>query len=333
MQPVAAVGHVRRADVLARGDQVLGAHRQQGAEGNLKRQRREVDVVVAGRRRVQVDAVAADADRIRILERRDARRGASRFSCSRLRAAMLLEHGRHGPDAPRLAHIGVLGDAIFGADDVAAEPEFAPAGLAVRAWGLGLEPVEQRQAQLLRRIDMAAPVLVGDPDEIAAHVIVLRPVHRREIARVRAGQEVRAVRDAPVPPQVEQLALLVADRIEGVMPRREGDGMAAREREQAPRPWRREARHVVAPERVIARSIDGVIGARHDVHHEDRGKSLLIAGVGLLRHVRLAGRTPALASGDELRTRERQEVAQLGRVDEAGSLQHPLDPGPQIPHR
>ena len=50
-------------------------------------------------------------------------------SRARLRAAMLLEHGRHGPDAPRLADVGVLGQAILGADDVGAEPQSAPAGL------------------------------------------------------------------------------------------------------------------------------------------------------------------------------------------------------------
>ena len=43
VQPAAAVGDVRRADVPARRNEVFHAHGQQGAQRNLERQRRDVD--------------------------------------------------------------------------------------------------------------------------------------------------------------------------------------------------------------------------------------------------------------------------------------------------
>ena len=67
VQPVTAVGDVRGADVLARGEQVFDALGDERAEGNLKRQRTDVDVVVAAGRGMKIDAIAAGADRVREL--------------------------------------------------------------------------------------------------------------------------------------------------------------------------------------------------------------------------------------------------------------------------
>ena len=64
MQAVAAVGDVRRPDVFAGRQQIRHAYRQQRAQRNLKRQRRDVDVVVAAGAGVQIDPVIADADAI-----------------------------------------------------------------------------------------------------------------------------------------------------------------------------------------------------------------------------------------------------------------------------
>jgi hypothetical protein len=64
MQAVAAGRQVRRADILAGGDQVGHPTRQQRAERDFEGQRFEIDVVVAARRRMQIDVIAADADRV-----------------------------------------------------------------------------------------------------------------------------------------------------------------------------------------------------------------------------------------------------------------------------
>jgi hypothetical protein len=64
MQSVAAVGQVRDAQVLARGEQVLHALWNKRPEWNLERQRGDVDVVLPARAGVQVDAVEADADAV-----------------------------------------------------------------------------------------------------------------------------------------------------------------------------------------------------------------------------------------------------------------------------
>ena len=64
VQAVAAVGEVGGADVLAGGEEVLDPARQKRAERDLERARGEIDVVVAAAAGVQVDVVAADADRV-----------------------------------------------------------------------------------------------------------------------------------------------------------------------------------------------------------------------------------------------------------------------------
>ena len=64
MQAVAAIGDVGCSQVLAGRQQVLHATRDQGSQRDLKRQRADVDVIVAAGARVQVDAIAADADAI-----------------------------------------------------------------------------------------------------------------------------------------------------------------------------------------------------------------------------------------------------------------------------
>src|SRR5829696_8150635 len=67
VQPVAAVGDVRGADILAGRRQVRHAPRQERAEGYLERAGPDVDVVVAPRRGVKIDAVHPDPHRVRVV--------------------------------------------------------------------------------------------------------------------------------------------------------------------------------------------------------------------------------------------------------------------------
>ena len=147
VQAVAAVGDVGDAQVLAGRQQVLDPPGDQGAERDLERQRADVDVVVAAGARVQVDPVAADADGVG--ERLGRHVVAAQGLAAGVGADVLLEDGELGLDAPRLADVRVLGQAVGRADEVGPEPQALPAGAAVGPGDLGLEPVEERQAQLL----------------------------------------------------------------------------------------------------------------------------------------------------------------------------------------
>ena len=84
VQPVGAVGDVRRRDVLRARQQVVDPHRDQRAERDLERRAGDVDVGSPAGRGVQVDPVLADPDAVRrrraaelLLEHRRARRGSA----------------------------------------------------------------------------------------------------------------------------------------------------------------------------------------------------------------------------------------------------------------
>ena len=160
MQPVAAVGDVGRAQVLAGRQQVFDPTRDQGAQRDLKRQRADVDVVVAAGAGVQVDPIAADADAVG--ERLGLNVLCLQGLTAGLGADVLLEHGELGLDPPRFADIGGLGQAVLGSDQVGPQPQALPAGLAVGPGAFGLEPVEEREAELLGPRDV--PLGVGGRD-------------------------------------------------------------------------------------------------------------------------------------------------------------------------
>ena len=135
VQPVAAVGDVRDAEVLARRQQVLDAPRDQGAERDLERQRADVDVVVAAAAGVQVDAVAADADRVgerlrgelaALLPSAFARASVPTCCSSTVNSARMRRDSRM---------YGRLGQAVGGADDVGPQPQPLPAVPRRRAAG------------------------------------------------------------------------------------------------------------------------------------------------------------------------------------------------------
>ena len=65
VQSVAAVGDVGDPETLAGGQQVVQALGNQGAERNLERVGRDVEVAPAGGSRVQVDPLATDPDGVR----------------------------------------------------------------------------------------------------------------------------------------------------------------------------------------------------------------------------------------------------------------------------
>jgi hypothetical protein len=318
VQPVTAVCQMGRADVLARRQQVRDALRQQGAERDLERPRLEIDVVVAAAARVQVDVVAADADGI------GKRRGGgfrSQFDAERLRARLgadvQLRHRELGADAAALADVGVLREAVLGADEVGPQAPAFPARAAVGARAFGLQPVEPRETELFAACEVLGRLGFAHVVEVAEHVVVLRPIHEGHIAAVGAGGEVRAIDDAAV---MEQSGAL--RRIKAVVERLQRAGLRVKQVEQLPGPRRIQRRHVVVPERVVAGPVDRVVLAREVIHREAAGERLVVRRLRLGFGARLAGVALRLGPGDILGAGERQQFARLGGVDEQRGVQH-----------
>jgi hypothetical protein len=65
MHPECSVRDVRGSQILAAWQQILDAHWNQRAKGNLERPTPKVKVAGAAGARMQIDPVAADADRVR----------------------------------------------------------------------------------------------------------------------------------------------------------------------------------------------------------------------------------------------------------------------------
>jgi len=94
--------------------------------------------------------------------------------------------------------VRILRQPVLGADDIRPQAHALPARAAVRPGRFGLQPVEQREAELFGPFEMARGFFGGHLAKIAEDVIVLRPVDQRDVARIRALDEQRLVGDAPV---------------------------------------------------------------------------------------------------------------------------------------
>ena len=147
MHAEGAVGDVRDAEVLPARQQVLDAHRDHRAERDLERPAAEVEVAGAADAGMEIDPVAADPHRV------GEQLGA--VGPQRMRD-VLLEHGELGAQPPRLPHVRRGREPVRrAADDVAAEAQPGVADAAVGARRLGLQPVEQAEAELPRRLEIA----------------------------------------------------------------------------------------------------------------------------------------------------------------------------------
>lgn len=118
------------------------------------------------------------------------------------RVGDVLLYGRElGPDPSCCSHLrrwrGAIGRA---ADHVEAQPRARIAGAAVRTWRLGLEPVEQAQAQLVGGVEGAFPPRWGDADDRPGPAVVLRPVDDGHVVGGEAGTKIGPIQDAPRSP-------------------------------------------------------------------------------------------------------------------------------------
>src|SRR5438067_3090784 len=64
MQSVTTISDVGRADVLARGEEIRDALRQERTQRDLKRQRGDIDVVIAAGAGMQINPVITDAEAV-----------------------------------------------------------------------------------------------------------------------------------------------------------------------------------------------------------------------------------------------------------------------------
>ncbi len=84
---------------------------------------------------------------------------------SRLDANVLFQHRELGPDAATLAHVDLLGEAVARTDDVGTKTQATVPCATVEPGRLGLHPVEHREAELPRALQMFVSLRFSDAYE------------------------------------------------------------------------------------------------------------------------------------------------------------------------
>src|SRR5687768_10398767 len=185
MQPVATVGDVRSPQVLAGRQQVPDANWDQGAERNLERPATHIHVAASCGAGMQVYAVGAHAHAVVEVLR-------SPRPASRLDAHVLLQHRELGPDAAALTNVDMPGEAVPGTDYVGPKTQAPVPRATVEPGRLGLHPVQHREAELPRALQMFVSLGFSDSYERALPVVYLRPVDQGDVAIHQALGEVLA---------------------------------------------------------------------------------------------------------------------------------------------
>src|SRR4029453_3830204 len=195
MQPVATVGDVGSPQVLAGRQQVPDADRDQGAERDLEGPAAHIHVASSCGAGMQVYAVGSDTNAVvEVL--------GSSPPVSRLDAHVLLQHHELGADAAALAHVNAFGEAVRGTDDVGTKAQASVPCATVEPGRLGLHPVEHREAELPRALQMFVPLRFTDAYERAQPVVYLRPVDQGDVTIEQALGEVLSGEYATVVPEV-----------------------------------------------------------------------------------------------------------------------------------
>ena len=180
---------MRHAEIFAGGQQIFHAPWNQRAQRNLKRQRAAIRAVVARRGDVEIHPVAPDAHAVGELGRAHRFLRQPGFLHARLGRDVLLQHGELRLDAAALADVRIFRQPVRRADDIGPQPQTFPARVAVRARRFGLQPVNERQAQLLRALKLLFSFGVAHIADQAEGIIILRPVHERQVAAIKSRHE------------------------------------------------------------------------------------------------------------------------------------------------
>src|SRR5713101_4013382 len=121
---------------------------------------------------------------------------------------------------------------------------------------------------------------------VSEPVIILRPVHQTDIARIRAWCEIATVGDPAVEPQPPIGTMQIVFWIECMRARPERDRITHRPAQELAWPGGLQCRHVVAPELVPSGLFDPVIFPRKMVHGETVGECLNVGWPRFSRCVR-----------------------------------------------
>ena len=269
--------------------------RDHRAERDLERPAAEVEVAGAADPRVQIDPIAADADRVG--------EQLGPVGAQRMRD-VLLEDRELGADPPRLADVRRLRESVRrAADDVATQPQARIADAAVGTRRLGLQPVEQAEAELPRGLEVACALGRVDADDRPEPVVVLRPVDDGDVAAARSpprsscgrGCGGSATTDARPPRRTARASAARASRAATVVQPSSGPGQPGGLK--------------LAPELVLPGLVDRVVLAGQMLHREADRDRLLISRIGSLR--RRAARRSRRAT--RRRGRARRRRARAGR--------------------
>src|SRR5262249_9008920 len=189
MQPVAAVGDVRSAEILGAREEVSQPHRDQRAHANLERTRaaRDADIVRPGV--VDVDRIETHPDRILEVGRARAALVIGRY--------LLLEYGLASPEPPALAYVRVLAQGINCREDVGTGPELGKPRRPAGSRRLRLQPVEEAEAHPLGVLERLRLLARRPVEDTPVAVVVAGPVEHAEIARVAGGGREKARVDEP----------------------------------------------------------------------------------------------------------------------------------------
>ena len=191
VQAIAAIGQVSDPDVLARREQIAKAHGDERAEWNLKGQCVAVPTGITTRGAMQVHRIVANADAV------------GKCSClrtGRVQVAqdILLPHRRARTHAATLANVRRHRQSVRRPQYVGTQPQPGPPRAAVGAWGFSLQPVQQAETERFRRAHMLSGFGGAHASQRAKAVVVLPPVHERDVTRILPGRKERSVDDAPV---------------------------------------------------------------------------------------------------------------------------------------
>src|SRR6185503_321273 len=105
--------------------------------------------------------------------------------------------------ATRFADVRILRQTVVRRNDIRSQAQSSPSLAPVRPWGLGLQPVEKRQTQLSRPLEITRRICRTDFKERAKKVIIHRPVDQGDVAHKRSRYKIRLVDDAPVHHEVK----------------------------------------------------------------------------------------------------------------------------------
>jgi hypothetical protein len=230
---------------------------------------------------------------------------------------VLLQNGEFGSDAAAFPVIGLLGETIGRAENIAAQSQAAITNSTVVTRRLGLHPVQKRKTELSRFLQRRNPRLFRNSDHWFEPIVHLRPIRERNIAAVSSGRKISAISDASRMPEIEQIFRIAVAHKKAALQRFVRHVIANGPIELRPRP---EIEFKLSEFIVLARPVDGVILFGPIIDGKSPCQRLLIERIGLGECVQLAGFRNRFCSEDVLDPAELQQFAGFRRINDKRRL-------------